>query len=68
MISGLENINQFQLTIKDLSDNIVFTTTDKAEFWNGKYMGSGSLVAVGTYKYILEVNGDTLEGQILLDY
>jgi len=67
-ISGLENINQFELTIKDLSDNIVFTTTDKAEFWNGKYMGSGSLVAVGTYKYILEVNGNTLEGQILLDY
>ncbi|MFL3663658.1 MAG: gliding motility-associated C-terminal domain-containing protein [Flavobacteriales bacterium] len=67
-ISGLENINQFELTIKDLSDNIVFTTTDKSEFWNGKYMGSGSLVAVGAYKYILEVNGDTLEGQILLDY
>ena len=67
-ISGLENINQFELTIKDLSDNIVFTTTDKTEFWNGKYMGSGSLVAVGTYKYILEVNGNTLEGQILLDY
>ena len=68
VISGLENIDQFELTIKDLSDNIVFTTTDKTEFWNGKYMGSGSLVAVGTYKYILEVNGNTLEGQILLDY
>jgi CHU domain-containing protein/FG-GAP repeat protein/VCBS repeat protein len=68
VISGLENINQFQLIIKDLSDNVVFTTTDKAEFWNGKYMGSGSLVSVGTYNYIMEVNGDTLEGQILLDY
>ena len=67
-ISGLANINQFQLTIKDLSDNIVFTTTDKTNFWNGKYMGSGSLVSVGAYKYIMEVNGDTLEGQILLDY
>lgn len=67
-ISGLANINQFELTIKDLSDNVVFTTTDKSEFWNGKYMGDGELVPTGTYNYILEVNGDTLEGQILLDY
>lgn len=67
-ITGLANINQFELTIKDLSDNVVFTTTDKSEFWNGKYMGDGELVPTGTYNYILEVNGDTLEGQILLDY
>ena len=56
------------IMIKDLDNTTVFYTEDKSDFWNGKYMGSGSLMNRGTYQYTLNVNGETLEGQILLDY
>jgi hypothetical protein len=67
-ISGTENINQFDLTIKDLTQSIVFTTQDKLNFWNGKYMGDGELVPVGAYNYSVQINGETFEGQILVQY
>lgn len=67
-ISGLESIYYFNLTIKDLASTIVFYTQDKNDFWNGKYMGTGSLMNKGSYQYILNVNGETIEGQILMDY
>lgn len=68
VITGLDNIFYFNLTIKDLDNTTVFYTEDKSDFWNGKYMGTGSLMNRGTYQYTLNVNGETLEGQILLDY
>ena len=67
-ISGIDNITQFDLTITDLDDNIVFLTTDKNNFWNGQFMGSGSLVPTGPYKYSAQINGETLEGQFLIQY
>jgi len=67
-VSGLENITQFDLTITDLTENIVFTTTDKSNFWNGKYMGDGNLVPNGAYNYSVQINGETFNGQFLVQY
>lgn len=67
-ISGLENIYQFSLIIKNLSSTTVFNTTDKSDFWNGKLWGTGALQAAGTYSYTVQINGETIEGQIILDY
>ncbi|MBL4670396.1 MAG: FG-GAP repeat protein, partial [Flavobacteriales bacterium] len=67
-ISGTENITSFSLTIKDLTNNIVFATTDKLNFWNGQFMGNGSLVPIGAYNYSVQINGETYDGQILVQY
>ncbi|OFX36445.1 MAG: hypothetical protein A2X08_14605 [Bacteroidetes bacterium GWA2_32_17] len=62
----LDKINIYSITVKDLSDNTIFTTVDKTEYWDGKV--SGVLVTRGVYKYILVADDKTLNGQFLVEY
>lgn len=68
VVTGLESINTYELNIKDLSDNLVFTTTNKQVFWNGLFMNTGSLVAKGVYKYDMQLDSKTVSGQLLVNY
>ena len=65
---GVEYVNSFQLDIEDLDENLVFSTNDRHNYWDGKFMGVGALVAPGPYIYTLVVDGYNIDGQFLVEY
>lgn len=68
VVTGLESVISYTLNVRNSEDNLVFTTTDKATFWNGLYMNTGSLVAKGVYKYEMQLDNRTIIGQLLVNY
>ena len=63
IVNGVNTINTFSIQILTLDDNEVFSTTDKTQSWSAwDYLNAPS----GTYKYIIEADGQTLEGQFVL--
>jgi hypothetical protein len=67
-IAGLEQVNQFRIKIFTLSNVLVFDTSDKANFWNGKDMNTNLPVPKGAYKYTILADDKTLSGQFIVDY
>lgn len=65
-VLGVDPRTDYELTITDRQQNILFQTTDAGSAWNGKYMNTGSASADGIYVYRIEVDGEVIEGYFQL--
>ena len=66
----IDQVEYYQLQIRDSKGRLVYETTDQASFWNGRINNSGELLPEGWYSYVL-VYGPELEkrnkiGRVLL--
>ena len=65
---GLEDITNYNLKIYNLSQDLVFETSDKNAWWNGINSLTGLLAEKGTYIYLVEADGNIIKGQFIVDY
>lgn len=68
VIKGVKPSAIYSLQVKSRQGDIVFISNDKNESWNGKTNNTGELVAPGSYFYTLIINGNTIDGQFLIEY
>ncbi|UII30391.1 fibronectin type III domain-containing protein [Fulvivirga ulvae] len=62
--SGVSN---FFVSIKDLSGNLIFQSSNGSLSWNG-HGANDELVSKGTYKYEIDMDGQIAKGQLIVDY
>lgn len=66
LIIGTVDPTTFQLTIRDLQENLLFQTTDVEQAWNGKFMNTGTPVPSGIYNYSIDQPGGPINGQFMV--
>lgn len=66
LIIGTVDPTTFQLTIRDLQENLLFQTNDADLAWNGNFMNTGTPVPSGIYNYSIVQPGGPITGQFML--
>jgi hypothetical protein len=68
--AGLSGVSSYSLTIYDMNGIVVATSNEVAYNWDGIHKDSdpSELVIPGTYRYVIQADGEEISGDFLIDY
>ncbi|MFL5763625.1 MAG: gliding motility-associated C-terminal domain-containing protein [Bacteroidia bacterium] len=65
-LHGSSSVTTFTMSIYDLENNLIYTTTNKNFSWDGKDLDS--VLVKGTYVYDMTIDGNQTSGSFLIDF